>query len=179
MTDAPAETRPPRPQPGASSPSGRRSFLLSRRFAVLLLVALGSAVVGALYIWASLSYTYSDGERAGYVRSFARRGWLCKTWEGEMVVAAIPGLPAETFAFTVRSDETAQAINRRLGAPMRLHYRQHIGIPSRCFGETAFFVDGVAAAEGIPAAPAPRPAAPPTPTAQPLASPAATPPIAR
>jgi hypothetical protein len=158
MTDATADTRSP-----------QRSSFLGRRFLLLLLVALGAVALAVLYVLGALSFTYSEGERAGYVKSFARRGWLCKTWEGEMVVAAIPGTLPEVFTFTVRSDETARAINERLGTPMRLHYRQHIGVPSSCFGESAYFVDGVEPAEGL--TPTPTPTPPPTPAASPQASP--------
>jgi len=163
MTDATDVTRPP-----------QRGSVLGRRLGILLLVALGAVALAVLYILGALSFTYSEGERAGYVKSFARRGWLCKTWEGEMIVAAIPGTLPEVFTFTVRSDETARAINERLGTPVRLHYRQHIGIPSRCFGESAYFVDGVAPAEGL--APTPTPA-PPTPAGSPQASPTVAAPL--
>lgn len=163
MTDAIAEMRPP------------RRGLFGRRALILPLVALGVVVLVAAYIWGALTFAYSEGERAGYVKSFARRGWLCKTWEGEMVVAAVPGTLPEVFSFTVRNDETAQAINERLGTPVRLHYRQHIGVPSRCFGESAYFVDGVAPAEGLAPTPTPTPLATPGATSQ--ASPTATAPL--
>jgi hypothetical protein len=156
------------------TPAPRRGFV-RRKAPLLMLLLVGAFALLALYIWGALSYTFTEGERAGYVQSFVRRGWLCKTWEGTLIVAAIPGMPAETFNFTVRDDATAQAINRRLGAPMRLHYRQHIGLPTSCFGDSAFFVDGAQPAEGLVPTPTPTPL--PIPGGSPQPSPTASSPL--
>jgi hypothetical protein len=100
-----------------------------------LLLALGAA-----YTWVALNWTYSDGERAGYVQKFSRKGWLCKTWEGELAMVAIPGSLPEIFNFTVRDDAVAAQINALMGKRVSLTYHQHVGIPSDCFGETGYFV---------------------------------------
>ncbi len=151
----------PLTEPG-QRPSRRRSALGFWLRLFLVGLVLPVTLIG-LYLWAALSYAYSEGERAGYVRTFARRGWICKTWEGELNVAVIPGSTPETFAFTVKDGATAQAINQTLGTPVRLHYRQHVGVPGSCFGETQYYVDGVAPAEGIRPPAGPAPASSPTP----------------
>jgi hypothetical protein len=94
----------------------------------------------ALYAWSALHVTYSDGERAGYVQKFSRKGWICKTWEGELAMVNLPGAMPEKFVFTVRDDATAAAINRSLGQRVALHYEQHKGVPTNCFGETEYYV---------------------------------------
>ena len=104
-------------------------------------------LVGALITWVSLGWVYSDGERAGYVQKFSRRGWVCKTWEGEMAMVTMPGTVAEKFAFTVRDDKVAQQLNTYLGKRMTLHYEQHKFVPTSCFGETEYWVTGMTAAE--------------------------------
>jgi hypothetical protein len=100
-------------------------------------------LLGALYLWVVLSWSFSSGERAGYVQKLSRKGWVCKTWEGELALVSMPGTVAEKFPFTVRSDEIARQINESIGARVALTYEQHVGIPTTCFGETQYFVTAV------------------------------------
>jgi hypothetical protein len=97
------------------------------------------------YTWVVISWSFSSGERAGYVQKLSRKGWICKTWEGEMALVSMPGTVAEKFPFTVRSDAIARQINDSIGAKVALTYEQHIGIPTTCFGETGYFVTAVKA----------------------------------
>jgi hypothetical protein len=113
----------------------------SMRRGILLIVLI--AVLGfGLYTWAALSYSYSDGERAGYVQKFSRKGWVCKTWEGELAMANLPGAMPQIFTFTVRDDAVAKQINADMGKRVVLHYEQHVGLPTSCFGDTDYFVTG-------------------------------------
>jgi hypothetical protein len=106
------------------------------------------AVLGvAGFSWLTLHWSYSEGERAGYVQKFAKKGWLCKTWEGEMAMVTMPGTLAEKFAFTVPSDAVAAKLNADIGKRVALHYEQHRWIPSSCFGDTEYFVTDVRVAE--------------------------------
>ncbi|WP_254050886.1 hypothetical protein [Zoogloea sp. LCSB751] len=98
------------------------------------------AALAAGYTWLTLSWSYSSGERAGYIQKFSQKGWLCKTWEGELAIVAIPGSLPEIFKFTVRDDKVAAAINTDMGKRVALSYEQHVGIPSTCFGETGYYV---------------------------------------
>ena len=109
---------------------------------LLLVLAIPVLIAGgfAVYTWAALSYTYSSGERAGYVQKFSHKGWLCKTWEGELAMVNLPGTLPEIFRFTVRGDDVAARLNQSMGQRVALHYEQHRGVPSSCFGETEYFV---------------------------------------
>lgn len=126
------------------------------RWLVYLVVA--PLALFALYTWFVLSWSYSRGERAGYVQKLSERGWLCKTWEGEIALVTIPGTVAEKFQFTVRDEAIAKQINAAMGQRATLDYEQHIGIPTSCFGDTEYFVKGIRivneAATPAPAAPA-------------------------
>jgi hypothetical protein len=99
------------------------------------------ALLFCLYTWASLNWVYSSGERAGYVQKFSLKGYLCKTWEGEIVLVSMPGTQAEKFFFSVQDAAVAKKVNDSLGLRVKIHYQEHKGIPSSCFGETAYFVD--------------------------------------
>ena len=122
--------------------------LIKRRIGLWLLgVLITAAVLLALYTWATLSWSYSAGERAGYVQKFSSKGWLCKTWEGELAMVTMPGTLSEKFTFSVRDEAIAKQINATLGKRVALVYEQHRGVPSRCFGETDYFVVGVKTVE--------------------------------
>ena len=101
----------------------------------------------ALYTWSTLTWSYSSGERAGYVQKFSRKGWICKTWEGELAIVSIPGTMSEKFYFTVRDDSIAARVNQTMGKRVALVYHQHVGIPTSCFGETEYFVVDVKSVE--------------------------------
>jgi hypothetical protein len=112
-----------------------------RRF-VILAVLVG-AVLLALYTWAAWSFTYSEGDRAGYVQKFSKKGWICKTWEGELAMANLPGAMPEVFSFTVVDSAVAEEINRAMGERVSVHYKEHVGLPTTCFGDTPYFVDKI------------------------------------
>lgn len=99
------------------------------------------ALLFSLYTWASLNWVYSSGEQAGYVQKFSLKGYLCKTWEGEIVLVSMPGTQAEKFFFTVHDEAVAKKVNDSMGLRVKIHYQEHKGIPSSCFGETPYFVD--------------------------------------
>jgi hypothetical protein len=110
---------------------------------VLGILVLLPALVFTLWAGITLNYTYSSGERAGFLQKISKRGWLCKTWEGELQLSAIPGSQPEKFDFTTRSDSIAAILNKLNGQRVVLDYKQHIGIPGTCFGDTEYFVVGV------------------------------------
>ena len=111
---------------------------------ILLSLVAGAVALFALYTWVTLHMSYSDGERAGYLQKFSRKGWICKTWEGEILLSSMPGAIPERFAFSVRDDLVAQQLTAAMGKRVNLSYAQHKGVPSDCFGETEYFVEKVA-----------------------------------
>lgn len=113
---------------------------------VLLSLVLFIALFAA-YTWLVLNWSYSDGERAGYVQKFSKKGWICKTWEGELAIINIPGTLTEKFYFTVHDDTVAKKINDSLGKKVSLVYDEHVGIPSSCFGDTGYFVSDLRVVE--------------------------------
>ena len=137
------------------------------KFVVIPVVVIAAAL--AAWFWVALSWSFSTGERAGWVQKFSNKGWLCKTWEGELALVSLPGSTAEKFYFTVHDDEAAKQITKYVGKRVALHYEEKVGLPSTCFGETRYFVTGVTLSEEIPIGPGvvvmPAPPSPPAPAA--------------
>ena len=115
---------------------------------LLLLLALLAA-----YFWAATKWSYSSGERAGWVQKLSNKGWICKTWEGELALVSLPGSAVEKFYFTVRDDAVAQQIMKAMGKRVSLHYEEKVGLPTTCFGETRHFVTKIEITPDIPLGP--------------------------
>jgi len=127
-------------------------------------VLIGIAIVVFGYFWVALNWNYSTGERAGWIQKFSKKGWFCKTWEGEMAMVSMPGAIPEKFYFTVWDDVVAGEVNKVMGKRVSLHYQEKVGLPTSCFGETRHYVTRVTAVEEIPLGPGivvPTPPAPP------------------
>lgn len=143
--------------------------------ATVIKIVLGLAILAALYVWFVWSWSYSRGERAGWVQKLSNKGFVCKTWEGELAMISMPGAAPEKFYFTVWSDEVAETINKSIGKRVALHYEEKVGLPGSCFGDTRHYVTRVTIVDEIPiapgvvvpvpggAAPQPQPSSPPTP----------------
>jgi hypothetical protein len=132
-------------------------------FKRLVLPLLVLAALVTLYFWAALNWSYSSGERAGWVQKLSNKGWICKTWEGELALVSLPGSLPEKFAFTVRDEGVAQQVTKAMGKRVALHYEEKVGLPGSCFGDTRYFVSGVTVSDEIPIATgvvAPNPQAP-------------------
>jgi len=138
------------------------------RIVIALVVAVALAVAG--YFWLVFSWSYSTGERAGWVQKMSKKGWICKTWEGELSMISMPGAAPEKFQFTVRDDAVADRINRAMGKRVALHYEEKVGLPTSCFGETRYFVTRVTEVQDVQLGPGntvPVPASPPAPSPAP------------
>ena len=117
---------------------------------VIGIVVLAALVAG--YFAIVLNWSYSKGERAGWVQKFSNKGWVCKTWEGELALVSLPGTTPEKFLFTIRDDAVAQQVTHVMGKRVTLHYEEKVGLPTSCFGETRHFVNKVTVSEEIPIA---------------------------
>lgn len=157
-----------------------------RRFGRWVMILLLLLIVGAgLWTWLTLSWAYADGERAGVLQKFARRGWLCKTHEGEIALyyGGGPymgtGTSRQLWDFSARDKSVAADLNKAVGHRVQLHYTEHPGIPTNCFGDTRYFVDRVTVTDnepgGLTGAQAPATAPAPAPVTSPKMAPPAAP----
>lgn len=132
------------PQPSPAAATARPPRPWKKRFRRGLLIALISPLVAlTLYTLVMYNWSYSQGERSGILRKFSKKGWICKTWEGELAMTTVPGVMPELWAFTVRNDSVARTVTAALGREVVLHYSEHRGLWSDCFGETSYFIDSV------------------------------------
>ena len=121
-------------------------FVRRHRIKIVLL-GLVAVLVGVAALWTliTLTFSYSDGDRIGYVQKFSRKGWICRTWEGELAMTPVPGATPQMFYFTVREDRVAKEIAALEGKKIALHYKEKKGLPSSCFGDTSYFISDVRA----------------------------------
>ncbi|MCX8099032.1 MAG: hypothetical protein N3F11_08565 [Casimicrobiaceae bacterium] len=123
-------------------PRSARGFAL-----IAVALVLGAFTLFAGYLYLMWQWSYSTGEQVGVVQKLSKKGWICKTWEGELNMVVLPGSLPEKFAFTVWSDEVAAEINRLAGRRVRLHYEEKVGLPTSCFGDTRHYITRVTALE--------------------------------
>ena len=117
---------------------------VAKRFVIALI--LSPIVLVALYLLIVFNWSFSDGERAGYLQKLSHKGWICKTYEGELAMTTVPGLAPVIWDFTVWDEAVATKLNSLLGKRIVLHYKEYRGLPTDCFGSTDYFVDRVEAA---------------------------------
>ena len=131
-------SKPSAPASTSSRTSGRTKFVLGGASLIVF-----GVVTIVLYSMVTLGISYSDGDRAGVLQKFSRKGWICKTYEGELAVSYTPGMAPVLWYFSVRDEAVASKVKDAEGKRVVLHYREHRGIPTDCFGETQYYVDGV------------------------------------
>ena len=135
---------PEQPSPAAPPPPRRHGFVRRHlRATILGGILVVPAALLALWTAITLNYTYSSGDRVGFVQKLSKKGWLCKTNEGELAMSPVPGSVPQIFRFTVRDEAVAEQIMANQGKQLALTYEEHRGIPTSCFGETDYFVTGV------------------------------------
>ena len=131
--------------PTAAAPAARSSRL--RKIALVLGLLVIPFLLFSLYAGLMFMWSYSDGERAGILQKFSRKGWLCKTYEGELAMSIVPGVTPTIWEFSVRDEAVVPKLRSAIGRRVALHYTEHRGIPTSCFGQTNYFVDSVASVQ--------------------------------
>jgi hypothetical protein len=107
------------------------------KYSLITVAILALASIG--WIWLTLSWSYSEGERAGVLQKFSKKGWICKTYEGEVAQYIVGGVGPQIWHFSVRDDVVAEQLFKAVGQNLQVHYTEHRGIPSTCFGDTPYF----------------------------------------
>lgn len=113
-----------------------------------ILVPLILVLLGGLWTWFALNWSYSEGERAGVLQKFSRKGWICKTYEGELALYVVGGVSPQIWYFSTRDEELAKELSKNVGRQLRVHYSEHRGVPSNCFAETPYFAESFTLVSG-------------------------------
>jgi hypothetical protein len=143
-------TTPPTSESGTPAPAetpAPRKPRIPRWKWYLLAGVLSPLVLFILYTVVVLNWSYSEGDRGGTLQKYSRKGWLCKTWEGELAMITAPGVPPEIWHFSVRDDSVSREVAAAVGKRVVLHYDEHRGVPTDCFAQTGYFVTGVRISE--------------------------------
>ena len=126
----------------------------AKRVTIFIIAVAALILIAVAYFAAALKWSYSTGDRAGWLQKLSDKGWVCKTWEGEMALVSLPGTSTvEKFAFTVRDDLVAAELSKVMGKRVTLHYEEKVGLPGSCFGETRHYVTRVTVASDISLSP--------------------------
>jgi hypothetical protein len=131
--------------PNSTTKRGWRGGFSRWLLTLLLILVAGSAV----WAWVMLTWAYSDGERAGVLQKFSRRGWVCKTQEGELAQFIVAGVSPQIWEFSVRDPAIGAQLDKLVGQKVRLHYSEHVAVPTSCFADTRYFVDRVTATDAV------------------------------
>jgi hypothetical protein len=142
--------------------SSRRRTTSGRGARWILLFLLVAAIGAGLWTWLTLAWAYADGERAGVLQKFTRRGWICKTQEGDLAQYVVAGISPQIWKFSVRDPAVGAQLDKLVGERVQLHYTEHPGVPTACFADTRYFVDKVTLEPSPAASPPASPTAPPT-----------------
>jgi Phr family secreted Rap phosphatase inhibitor len=114
-----------------------------------LVTLLGVAVVlTILFIIANVTFTYSEGSRAGRLIKFAHNGYVFKTYEGEINLGGVTNAANGSMMmnymwdFSVVDKAVADSLSTLEGRDIRVHYKEKLArLPWR--GDTKFIVDKV------------------------------------
>jgi hypothetical protein len=153
--------------------SGRRRSAWGGFARFVMIIALLAIAGAGLWTWFTLSWAFSDGTRAGVLQKVSRRGWICKTEEGELAQYVVAGVSPQIWQFSVRDPKLGAQLTKLVGERVQLHYTEHTGVPTSCFADTRYFVDGVTLIPEAPPVGAPAGA----PAGTPAGAPAGTPPV--
>ncbi len=126
----------------------------AKTITIFIVAIVALILIAVAYLAVALKWSYSTGDRAGWLQKLSDKGWVCKTWEGEMALVSLPGTSTvEKFAFTVRDDLVAAELAKVMGKRVTLHYEEKVGLPGSCFGETRHYVTKVTVANDISLSP--------------------------
>lgn len=113
-----------------------------RRFGLIVLILLLIVIAAAAFwTWLTLTWSYSEGERAGVLQKFSKKGWLCKTYEGELALYVVSGVAPQIWYFSTRDEAVAHQLFGAVGQRVQVHYKEHRGIPTSCVADTPYFAE--------------------------------------
>jgi len=116
-------------------------------------IIVGVVLLG-IAIWFYFRYErpFGEGVKAGTLNYVVYKGYLWKTYEGEVILAGFQNKPnsslqSNEFTFSIDNEAVAKKLELASGKEVQLHYREYIGtLPWR--GNSKFIVDSVVSIGG-------------------------------
>lgn len=114
-------------------------------------ISSATVILGVIIFFLVCNFNYSDGKRAGVLVKFSRKGFVMKTYEGDLNLGGVNPMPGNTIAnniwkFSVNDKKVAQQLMELEGQKVKLHYKQKLKImPWQ--GDTPYLVDAVSVIE--------------------------------
>ena len=108
-------------------------------------------VLLAFLVYWNYYNTYSEGNRAGILQKFSKKGNIFKTYEGELIMSSITTtgnatIASEKFYFSVKNDSIAGVLFNLEGKHVTLHYEQKRShLPWR--GDSNYYIDKIISSE--------------------------------
>ncbi|MEP6584250.1 MAG: hypothetical protein ABJA90_08280 [Ginsengibacter sp.] len=113
-----------------------------------LLWIVGIAItIFIIFTLVNLTFTYSEGNRAGHLIKFSHKGYVFKTWEGELNLGGINTVNGgvlinNIWLFSVADASVADSLSKLEGKDISLHYKEKLAtLPWR--GDSKYIVDKV------------------------------------
>src|SRR3954447_7667826 len=116
-----------------------------RKFIGILVAVIVLGLI--VFIYWHYYFVFAEGTRAGILNTFQKKGYLFKTYEGQLIQSGFRGNPTTTiqsnqFSFSVTNEKLAQRLMENSGKDMELHYKRYQGaLPWR--GMQLFIIDSV------------------------------------
>ncbi len=116
-----------------------------RKATTIIITIVIIALIGFIY-WRYF-FVFAEGTKAGVLNTFQKKGYLFKTYEGQLIQSGFRGAPGTSiqsiqFSFSVTDEKVAQKLMENSGRDMELHYKRYQGsLPWR--GMQLFVIDSV------------------------------------
>ncbi|HMP14723.1 MAG TPA: hypothetical protein PKD70_12645 [Saprospiraceae bacterium] len=120
----------------------RKTWRITKRI-LLIMLSLG-IIIGAVLFWFNYAWTYSDGTRAGTLIKVSNKGYIFKTYEGQLNTGGFQTNPqgsviSNIWEFSVTKKDIYQQLQRYEGKEAILFYKQYRrALPWQ--GKTTYFV---------------------------------------
>jgi hypothetical protein len=104
-------------------------------------------LVVAIIFYFRYGRPFGEGVKAGTLNYVVYKGWLWKTYEGEVILAGFQNkvnssLQSNEFTFSIDNEAVAKRLELASGKEVQLHYYEYVGtLPWR--GVSKFIVDSI------------------------------------
>lgn len=106
-------------------------------------------LVLAIVVYWRFYFVYSEGTKAGILNTFQQKGFVFKTYEGNLIQSGFKAnVQSNEFVFSVVDEKVANVLNQNSGREINVHYKRYFGaLPWR--GVEKYIVDSILEVRGV------------------------------